>query len=77
MDGVKKKKKKKKEKVNEKEIGVIEKWKTSVEKLKWSCRYTEVGNEEDMGRRYALWGKIQPFTIHHLFLLYIVSYLLS
>lgn len=52
MDGVKKKKKR--EKVNEKEIGTTEKWKTSAEKLKWSCRYTDVEKEEDIGRRCAL-----------------------
>lgn len=53
MDGVKKKKRER-EKVNEKEIGTTEKWKTSAEKLKWSCRCTDVEKEEDTGRRYAL-----------------------
>lgn len=52
MDGAKKKVEKKK--VNEKEIGGTEKWKMSVEKLKWSCRYTDVQKEEDMRRRCAL-----------------------
>lgn len=48
MDGVmkKKKEKKKKEKGNKKEIGTREKGKTSVQKLKWTSRYTDVGQRK-------------------------------